>query len=58
MPTNVFDNPAIEEQLIEARVAEIKETGNHGFSVFTPGDSDLASAVEGGKMAFTTNAAD
>ena len=51
-------NAAIEEQLIEAKVAEVKSTGNHGFSVFKTGDSEVDSSVEGGRMAFTTNAAD
>ena len=51
-------NAAIEEQLIEAKVAEVKSTGNHGFSVFKTGDSEVDGAVEGGRMGFTTNAAD
>ena len=49
---------AIEEQLIEAKIAEVKESGNHGFSVFRTGDSEVDGALEGGKMGLTTTAAD
>ena len=51
-------NAAVDEQLIEAKVAEIKESGNHGFSVFRTGDSQVDGALEGGHMALTTTAAD
>lgn len=44
----------IESQLIDAKVADIRESGDHGFSIFSPGDSEVAGALEGGKMAYTS----
>ena len=51
-------NTAIEDQLIEAKIDQIKSTRNHEFSVFTPGDSEVSQALEGGKMKLTSTAED
>lgn len=43
---------AVQDQLIEAQVAEIK-AGNADFGYFAPGDAGVAAAIVGGKMKIT-----
>lgn len=53
MSTDMDD--AVREQVVEATVANIRDSG--GFTnFFSPGDAELAGAIEGGKMAMTSTA--
>lgn len=49
---------AIEDALIEAKIDQIKETRDHGFSVFNPGDPEVSTALEGRGMKLTSTAED
>ena len=49
---------AIEDALIEAKIDQIKETRDHGFSIFNPGDTEVSAALEGRGMKLTSTDVD
>ena len=48
----------LEDQKIEAQIAEIRERRSSGFSTFITGDGEVDGALEGNRMGFTSTAVD